>query len=191
MLVTLIIPFIFMIFMSVSLNRVWGLYNMLQIVSNLVNYKLMSIPANSYYLLFILKNVSNFSIFKDENVQLWLKEHILSRADALREFLVSSDSLILAMIVLLPATVVVVVLFKKYKDSALLANLKAKLMWSSVFRSQIQTYFPASLLTIESLHTWTDSFSLTTLIIKLAILASLPVFSFVFLRQNFTELDEK
>ena len=37
MLLTLFVPFGFMLFMSVSMDRVWSMYLMLQIVSNLMN----------------------------------------------------------------------------------------------------------------------------------------------------------
>ena len=40
MIFTLIIPFCFMIFMSVSMDRVWSMYLMLQITSNLMNINL-------------------------------------------------------------------------------------------------------------------------------------------------------
>lgn len=38
MIFTLVVPFLFMIFMSVSMNRVWALYNMLQLLINISNY---------------------------------------------------------------------------------------------------------------------------------------------------------
>ena len=37
MILTLVIPFVFMCFMSMSMKRVWLLYNMLQILGNTVN----------------------------------------------------------------------------------------------------------------------------------------------------------
>ena len=38
MLLTLIIPFCFMLFMSASMDRVWSFYNMLQLSTNIMNY---------------------------------------------------------------------------------------------------------------------------------------------------------
>jgi len=38
MIFTLIVPFCFMLFMSCSMDRVWGLYNMLQVQSNIPNF---------------------------------------------------------------------------------------------------------------------------------------------------------
>ena len=40
MILTLVIPFLFMVFMSMSMDRVWSFYLMLQIISNLMNLKL-------------------------------------------------------------------------------------------------------------------------------------------------------
>jgi len=62
MLFTLIVPFCFMVFMSMSMDRVWGLYNMLQVQSNLSNFERVLLPANAEYILFITKNVSFFNL---------------------------------------------------------------------------------------------------------------------------------
>ena len=48
MLFTLLVPFGFMLFMSMSMNRVWGMYNMVQLIANITNFKALLIPANSY-----------------------------------------------------------------------------------------------------------------------------------------------
>ena len=40
MILTLVVPFLFMVFMSMSMDRVWSFYLMLQIISNLMNLKL-------------------------------------------------------------------------------------------------------------------------------------------------------
>jgi hypothetical protein len=47
MLITLIIPFCFMIFMSVSMNRVWSLYLMMQIIGNIADLRNFVIPSNA------------------------------------------------------------------------------------------------------------------------------------------------
>jgi hypothetical protein len=47
MLITLIIPFCFMIFMSVSMDRVWSLYLMMQIVANISELQNFVIPSNA------------------------------------------------------------------------------------------------------------------------------------------------
>jgi hypothetical protein len=60
MLITLLVPFCFMLFMSVSMEKVWSFYLMLQVVSNILNYQSLVIPANAQYLLFICDTISNF-----------------------------------------------------------------------------------------------------------------------------------
>ena len=62
MIFTLIVPFCFMVFMSVSMNRVWALYNLLQLISNLNNYMILSIPGNAFFIIVIVSNISQFSI---------------------------------------------------------------------------------------------------------------------------------
>lgn len=46
MLLTLIIPFCFMVFMSFSMAIVWELYKMMQLITNISNYHTLTIPAN-------------------------------------------------------------------------------------------------------------------------------------------------
>ena len=46
MLLTLIIPLGFQIFMSIGMNRVWSLYLMLQVACNIENIHSLIIPAN-------------------------------------------------------------------------------------------------------------------------------------------------
>jgi len=76
MIFTLIVPFGFMLFMSVSMGRVWSLYLMLQVASNINNFTVLLIPANAQYILMIMQNISNFSVLKEPNVQIWFKEKI-------------------------------------------------------------------------------------------------------------------
>ena len=66
MLLTLIIPFCFMVFMSVSMDSVWSMYLMLQIVTNITHLKL-NIPGNVRYVLFILQKISYFKITEEQN----------------------------------------------------------------------------------------------------------------------------
>ena len=52
MILTLIIPFAFMVFMSVSMDSVWSMYLMMQLVSNLTEL-ILNLPGNVGYLMFI------------------------------------------------------------------------------------------------------------------------------------------
>ena len=63
MIFTLVVPFCFMLFMSCSMDRVWGLYNMLQVQSNIPNFQTITLPTNAEHILMITKNVSFFNLF--------------------------------------------------------------------------------------------------------------------------------
>ena len=68
MLVTLLIPLAFQVFMSVGMDRVWSLYLMLQIASNVLNIIEVKIPASMMIIVQTMFNTSNFKIFEEENV---------------------------------------------------------------------------------------------------------------------------
>ena len=51
MIFTLVVPFAFMVIMSVSMHRVWALYNMLQLLINLTNQSRVMVPSNVELLL--------------------------------------------------------------------------------------------------------------------------------------------
>jgi len=77
-------------------------------------------------------------------------------------------------------------------NTVIVQKIKKKLMWSSVFRSQIQTYLPTCLLTFEYFNTIGATVNTTTLpgsIIKLLIVLSLPGFSYYQLGKNKAKLD--
>ena len=76
----------FMMFMKVSIDRVWGMYNSLQLLGNLNSYVSLLIPPASYQLLQVLKNVSYFKLMKNEHVQIFLRTHVFSRATMAQEF---------------------------------------------------------------------------------------------------------
>lgn len=103
------------------------------------------LPANAEYILVITQNISFFNMLQEENVQLFLKKHIFSRVQLLQEILINQGTGFM-MICFLVVAFVVLAVFQKYaKDSPLFIKLKNKLMWSSVFRSVIQTYLPTCL----------------------------------------------
>ena len=58
-----------MIFAKVSMDRVWALYYMLQMLTNLANYVPLLIPPNSYNFITVIKNVVCFRLLRDKNVQ--------------------------------------------------------------------------------------------------------------------------
>jgi hypothetical protein len=50
--------------MSVGMNRVWSLYLMLQIASNIKNLAGITIPASANIVVEAMYNISNFKIFE-------------------------------------------------------------------------------------------------------------------------------
>ena len=68
MLLTLVVPRFFMVFMSVSMERVWAVYNMHQLAVNINNYPDLKVPANASFFFDIVRGITNFSIFEDKNV---------------------------------------------------------------------------------------------------------------------------
>ena len=67
MVLTLIVPFVFMVFMSVSMESVWSLYLMLQIVSNVMHFGINR-PGNAEYVMFVGQKISYFKVTEDKNI---------------------------------------------------------------------------------------------------------------------------
>ena len=68
MMLTLVVPLCFMVFMSVSMERVWAVYNMLQLAVNINNYPDLKVPANTKFFFEIVNGITNFSFFEEKNV---------------------------------------------------------------------------------------------------------------------------
>jgi hypothetical protein len=67
-LISLIIPILFSIFMTSSLDRVWGFYNMIQIQGSLLWILPMVFPAMGEFTIQIGKSISFFNIFKNPQI---------------------------------------------------------------------------------------------------------------------------
>ena len=68
LLITFIIPFIFMLFAKVSLDRVWAMYYTLQLMTNMLNFVKLLLPANAVTVLVIIDNVVSFRLFTNKSV---------------------------------------------------------------------------------------------------------------------------
>jgi hypothetical protein len=68
MLVTFAIPFGFMMLMKFSLNKIWSLYNMLQLLVNVKNYVPLVVPGNLGMVLDLMENTVYFSPLDDPMV---------------------------------------------------------------------------------------------------------------------------
>lgn len=82
--VSFVIPFLFMLFARVSMDRVWALYYMLQMMTNLSNYIVLLTPSNSLYILIVIKNVVCFRLMRNESVQRLAKKYIFKSKLALQ-----------------------------------------------------------------------------------------------------------
>jgi hypothetical protein len=82
--VSFVIPFLFMLFARVSMDRVWALYYMLQMMTNLSNFIILLTPSNSLYILIVIKNVVCFRLMKNESVQRLAKKYIFRSKLALQ-----------------------------------------------------------------------------------------------------------
>jgi len=70
MLITIIIPGFFLVFMKVSMDRVWGLYLMLQFVSNVIQFNGLeplnyNLPAPCYTVMTVMESTSNFKMIEE------------------------------------------------------------------------------------------------------------------------------
>ena len=115
------------------------------------------------------------------------------------------------LITMISAIFVIKALSRIRKFKKLVQNLKDKLMWSSVFRSQIQTYFPTALATVGMMNgvrknledgrrlqevnyteliTELNFENMSSIVGKLGLLVFLPVFSYFYLKKNRESLAE-
>ena len=66
------------------MDRVWALYYMLQMMTNLSNYIVLLTPSNSLYILIVIKNVVCFRLMRNESVQRVAKKYIFKSKLALQ-----------------------------------------------------------------------------------------------------------
>ena len=67
-----LIPIFLSLFMVLSLNRIWSLYLMMQLVSNIRNYKSLMIPSSANMALYITDNISNYRVVDQNWFKSWL-----------------------------------------------------------------------------------------------------------------------
>lgn len=109
--------------------------------------------------------------------------------------LIGQGTLVFSLVVMVAVLSFIFVFNNKLTKKYNLVNyIKKKVMWSSVFRSQIQFYFPSCLITFSSLMEVDPSNYKTFpgFLIKFLCLLFLPVFSFCFLSKesNFTKVHD-
>ena len=78
LLASFIIPFVFMLFMKVSMDRVWATYYMLQLIGNITNFTNLLIPANAMLVISLIQNVAYFKILENEFIQRMAKKYVFN-----------------------------------------------------------------------------------------------------------------
>ena len=93
--------------------------------------------------------MSDFKVAREPNIQNWLEINIFQNAKWLQKAIMGQGTFLLTLeiIVLILGFIKLASKFKKSKT--LVDNLKKKIMWSSVFRGQIQFYFPVAVVIIS------------------------------------------
>lgn len=150
--ISLVIPFFFMMFMSASMDRAWSLYNLLQLIGNFLRFERVIFPPTAYSLLVLIQNMSSFSLGSNEHVQAWLRKYLIIPSQTLVSAIQQMNKAVQVLICVFVVAALVVLAklakwaFVKYK---IIDKIKKKLTLSSIFRSQLQTYFPTCILVYE------------------------------------------
>jgi hypothetical protein len=109
--------------MSVSMNRVWSLYLMMQIIGNISDLQNFIIPSNAQFILNLLFNISNFKIFQNKTVKTWMEEHIFGRFTSIQDVIFGQGILVTGLIAL-TAILVLVALLKLIRAEKLVKKIK-------------------------------------------------------------------
>ena len=152
MVVSFVIPFIVMVFASISIDKVWGLYNMLQVVSLCFTFKLALIPSNAMFVLQLFYSIANFSLGSNQIVRNLLSQHfapVLSVITDLGE--ATLVIIILCSIVLIVSVLPFIFRFKKTCLIKLRERIYKKLVFNSFLRSAIQSYIKVCMLQFGSI----------------------------------------
>ena len=69
--VTLFIPLVFSLFMIV--DRAWSFYLLMQLLSNVYLYSIVSIPQSCEFIIVLMQKVSNFKLLEEPMVRSYVK----------------------------------------------------------------------------------------------------------------------
>lgn len=190
-----VVPVAMQLFFSLGLSLIWSLFSMLQLVANIRNLKQIPVPANAAMVIDMVDKVVNFKLTEQQ----FFKDHVSSRLGAARDFVEAQGVVPVALggfLFLILVAVLMGYCAKKCPGMAdFIESLKAKLMWSSVFRSVIQGYFLMVLVALQALHDFDSSTSskaeLAFEVVKVAALFLFPFGAFAIIHRNQAELDRK
>ena len=136
----------------------------------------------------ILENIANFKILQEPNVQLWLSENVFGRFTTLKRIIVGQGTLMFGLIGMGLLLSGLFIANKLLKNSTIVEKIKEKIMWSPVFRSQIQMFFPTCIATFSYFRyigIQEDLGDLPGNLIKLVIILGLPIYARRILKASF------
>jgi hypothetical protein len=110
-----------------------------------------------------------------------MARHVFHRAEALQRIIVGQGMFVTSFLFLGLAIVFVKVGLRFKPLQSAFTKVKNKLMFSSVFRSQIQNYFPTCILVLIAFH---EAHDIAMGIMKISMMIALPIFSWWFLKKN-------
>jgi hypothetical protein len=138
-------PLFLMLCMNIKMGRVWSLYFMLQIVSNIRNFTELRIPANVSHVLQLLDQISNFRITTVKSFS-----HFFG---ANRTFV--QKEMIIAIVVYFTILALVWGMELNWRKTK---YIKRKLMWSGILRSIMMTWFATALYAFTWFHAVNDGY---------------------------------
>lgn len=97
-LITFIIPFAFMIFMSCSMNRAWSFYLSLQIITNIENMKMLTIPASAQTFIKVMSEMANFKLMQNYHVKRMMQIYVFGDLKELQQFLMGQGMLFIGVL---------------------------------------------------------------------------------------------
>lgn len=124
----------------------------------------MQIPGNASFIVGIISNVSNFKILEQEQISKFLQDNVFSRVQWLHTLLIKQGTFVACIIVQSALIVVVAITMKVPGLKNLAKKLRDEMMWAPVFRSQIQTFFPACLTSFITLRSIYKQYNLSDLL---------------------------
>ena len=205
--VTVAIPLVIQLFGAIQLDLIWSVLSIMQIVVNFKDLERVKTPAIVDLLLLQLDKTVNFKLTEQPLVADQIKKYF----PVVQRFVESQGVLIIGacvFTVMIGVVVLIKLLCKNELVKDTIKSVQRKLMWSSVFRSLIQGYLIATLMTFNQLKVLDfnaspkesqgrqlaaeeeveSEFKNGTLaenivtVFKVALLICLPVFSIVYLQ---------
>lgn len=143
-----------MLFMRVSMDRIWALFYMLQLLANLKNVKNQLTPANAQVLITMMDNVVCFKVFQNEFVQSFLIEKVLSKKTMWIKKIMLDQGIDFTNQIIFVGGLTVILIGSKIKICReYFEEQKKAWMWGGILRSKLSCYLPNCILVFNQLLT--------------------------------------